>query len=121
LLRNIALLDDALVDRDIVADKLGELLGRHGDWIDAECGVLSPNSGSFMTRATSEFNLLTTAGGVPAGVHMPNQRVMLKPAIPCSAIVGTSGSTAARWDDDTPSAATFPSLISPMAVLIGAM
>jgi hypothetical protein len=35
-------------------------------------------------------------------------------------IVGTSGREGSRREDDTPSALTFPSLISPIAVLIGA-
>ena len=56
----------------------------------------SLTSGSPSTALTSLFSRATTAGGVPAGARMPNQPVTSKPGMPCSATVGTSGSTLER-------------------------
>src|SRR5262249_6236265 len=64
-----------------------------------------------ITVFSSACSLLTTSGGVPAGARMIDQFDASKPGT-VSAIGGTSGVSARRSADDTPSAFNVPSFIS---------
>ena len=52
-------------------------------------------SASLTMAATSSATRLITAGGVPAGASMPAHVLPVKPLMPCSMKVGTSGRAAA--------------------------
>ena len=61
-----------------------------------------------MIRVSSALSLATTSGGVPAGSSAPCQVPDSNPATPCSAIVGTFGSSGTRVDFETPSTLSLP-------------
>jgi hypothetical protein len=68
----------------------------------------SLTSGIASAFAISACRRATIAGGVPAGAASPIQVVKRKPGNPCSAIVGTSGSSAIRCAPVVPSAFSLP-------------
>ena len=55
--------------------------------------------------------LFVPAGGVAAGVMKPNQEAIAMPCTPCSAKVGTSGSSGMRWSLTAARARTDPARI----------
>ena len=63
--------------------------------------------------------LAATSAGIPGGPHSPTHRLYSKPGTD-SAIVGTSGSSAARFALETPSATAFPPVTCGTAAVIGA-
>ena len=56
---------------------------------------------------TARLTLSTIAFGVPAGATMPVHELAMKLGTPSSAMVGTSGRSASRFDDGVPSGRNF--------------
>src|SRR5215467_2506239 len=64
-------------------------------------------AGKASAALTARLTLSTIAFGVPAGATMPVQELTMKLGTPSSAMVGTSGRSASRFDDGVPSGRNF--------------
>src|SRR6516164_5815339 len=64
-------------------------------------------AGKASAALTARLTLSTIAFGVPAGATMPVQELAMKLGTPSSAMVGTSGRSASRFDDGVPSGRNF--------------
>ena len=65
-------------------------------------------SGDLEALTSSSLSFFTISGGVPAGAATYHHGAASKPAKPCSAMVGTSGSANQRLAELTPSALSVP-------------
>ena len=73
-------------------------------------------AGSLIAETIAVLSFCTIAGGVLAGAIKLYQFVARYPGKPSSAMVGTSGKSAARLEPVTASARSFPALINGIAV-----